>query len=118
MRAGLMVAALPSASADATSARGGSWDSIHVFEAAERTRTRSAHYKLTSTVMLHLTRRKDALGDMELGGSMTRQVRQETMLSARSFSSDADIVITPYRPTKTRRSIPRCPTRTSPTSAG
>src|SRR5262245_33141504 len=30
----------------------GSWDSIHVFETGERGRT--AHYKLTSTIMLHL----------------------------------------------------------------
>ncbi|KAG6919186.1 hypothetical protein DXG01_008484 [Tephrocybe rancida] len=34
----------------------GSWDSIHVFETAER--GRQAHYKLTSTVMLHLVTRR------------------------------------------------------------
>ncbi|KAJ3534996.1 hypothetical protein NM688_g7042 [Phlebia brevispora] len=33
----------------------GSWDSIHVFEAAER--GRQAHYKLTSTIMLSMVHR-------------------------------------------------------------
>ena len=69
----------------------GSWDSIHVFETAER--GRQAHYKLTSTVMLQLLTRKgtdndvvkgDANskgpeewkreGEVSLSGSMTRQV--------------------------------------------
>lgn len=66
----------------------GSWDSIHVFEVAER--GRSAHYKLTSTVMLNLINRLSGEmeagpdgkgegwkhnGDVTLSGSMTRQVR-------------------------------------------
>lgn len=74
----------------------GSWDSIHVFEAYERGRT--AHYKVTSTVLLQLVTRKasesdetekkgspDAAkkgpdawkrdGEVILSGSMTRQVR-------------------------------------------
>ena len=69
----------------------GSWDSIHVFETAER--GRQAHYKLTSTVMLQLLTRKgtdnDVMkgdadskgpeernreGEVNLSGSMTRQV--------------------------------------------
>ena len=69
----------------------GSWDSIHVFEAAER--GRQAHYKLTSTIMLQLVTHKDGKddtekqvagfgngtgwtreGDIILSGSMTRQV--------------------------------------------
>ncbi|KAJ4477391.1 F-actin-capping protein subunit beta [Lentinula aciculospora] len=65
----------------------GSWDSIHVFETAER--GRQAHYKLTSTVMLQLTMKKNDAedddrraegregwkcdGEVTLGGSMTRQ---------------------------------------------
>ncbi|TDL19933.1 F-actin capping protein, beta subunit [Rickenella mellea] len=75
----------------------GSWDSIHVFEASERGRT--AHYKLTSTIMLQLvTRRsgngsgnekgKEADGDgrsseseVNLSGSMTRQIEQDAPLS-------------------------------------
>ena len=40
----------------------GSWDSIHVFEAAER--GRQAHYKLTSTIMLQLVTHK---GENETG---------------------------------------------------
>jgi capping protein beta len=71
----------------------GSWDSIHVFETAER--GRQAHYKLTSTVMLQLVTRKGSdneteergnngskggagwkhEGEVSLSGSMTRQVR-------------------------------------------
>lgn len=70
----------------------GSWDSIHVFETAER--GRQAHYKLTSTVMLHLLTRRGTdndspgkgdtesrgfeswkrEGEVSLSGSMTRQV--------------------------------------------
>lgn len=68
----------------------GSWDSIHVFEAAER--GRQAHYKLTSTIMLQMTNRSIAAagkderskessagdasreGEVLLSGSMTRQV--------------------------------------------
>lgn len=72
----------------------GTWDSIHVFETAER--GRQAHYKLTSTIMLHMVDRlstsnhaqekgpsgkeRDEKGDVKrdgevsLSGSMTRQV--------------------------------------------
>ncbi|KAK2460285.1 hypothetical protein APHAL10511_007674 [Amanita phalloides] len=71
----------------------GSWDSIHVFEAAER--GRQAHYKLTSTIMLQLVTRKASEGDdkqngewtgieglkregeVSLSGSMTRQTEQD-----------------------------------------
>ncbi len=53
----------------------GGWDSIHVFEAIDRART--AHYKLTSTVILHLRAANDALGDMDLSGNMTRQIEQD-----------------------------------------
>lgn len=74
----------------------GSWDSIHVFEAAER--GRQAHYKLTSTVMLQLVTRngsdpEDAQkndskdndgwkrdGEVNLSGSMTRQTEQDMTL--------------------------------------
>ncbi|CAF9918745.1 MAG: F-actin-capping protein subunit beta [Gomphillus americanus] len=53
----------------------GVWDSIHVFEAVEQ--GRSAHYKLTSTVILHLRTGGDKLGSLDLGGNMTRQVEQD-----------------------------------------
>jgi capping protein beta len=66
----------------------GSWDSIHVFEASERGRT--AHYKLTSTVMLHIVAGKKAIGNEETGttgegkadlsGSLTRQIEQDATL--------------------------------------
>jgi len=53
----------------------GAWDSIHVFEAVDRART--AHYKLTSTVILHLSTGNDALGEMDLSGNMTRQIEND-----------------------------------------
>ncbi|EON64233.1 F-actin-capping protein subunit beta [Coniosporium apollinis CBS 100218] len=52
-----------------------SWDSIHVFEALDRART--AHYKLTSTVILNLGTEAEALGSMDLSGNMVRQIEQD-----------------------------------------
>jgi len=74
----------------------GSWDSIHVFEAAER--GRHAHYKLTSTIMLQMVdrpsgsgnekddKRGDAKkeGEVALCGSMTRQIEQDWPLQDQS----------------------------------
>ncbi|GAM86010.1 hypothetical protein ANO11243_040200 [Dothideomycetidae sp. 11243] len=51
------------------------WDSIHVLEVVER--GRSARYKLTSTVILGLGMKNEALGNVDLSGNMTRQVEQE-----------------------------------------
>lgn len=101
----------------------GSWDSIHVFEAAER--GRQAHYKLTSTVMLQMvdraTSKSDSVfagrekddknevkreGEVTLSGSMTRQV------SCRS-SIQFDLVIHNGVPSNfvRRNKIGRCKTR-------
>lgn len=98
------LAAMNPSSADEPS---GSWDSIHVFETAER--GRQAHYKLTSTIMLQLvTRQTDkpedaqvssfssaekrssdhgrrSSGEVNLSGSMTRQVRVNSESSQRLF---------------------------------
>lgn len=86
----------------------GTWDSIHVFETAER--GRQAHYKLTSTVMLHLvTRRTEdartqavatqekkasdhgskSSGEVDLSGSMTRQVICDDLQLLNSSFSDS-----------------------------
>jgi capping protein (actin filament) muscle Z-line, beta len=88
------IALSPSEPGDAS----GTWDSIHVFEAAER--GRQAHYKLTSTIMLQLTTKTGDVtnsadtvskakedgakhgsgsrdGDIVLSGSMTRQTEQD-----------------------------------------
>ncbi|PAV16153.1 F-actin capping beta subunit [Pyrrhoderma noxium] len=89
-------------SPNSNEAPSGSWDSIHVFEAFER--GRNAHYKLTSTIMLHLVTQSqnhvqkerggfssstanttsggDTLegsgkGSITLSGSMTRQIEQD-----------------------------------------
>uniref|UniRef100_A0A671TH81 F-actin-capping protein subunit beta n=1 Tax=Sparus aurata TaxID=8175 RepID=A0A671TH81_SPAAU len=56
----------------------GCWDSIHVVEVQEKTSGRTAHYKLTSTVMLWLQTTKTGSGTMNLGGSLTRQVHCQT----------------------------------------
>jgi capping protein beta len=53
----------------------GSWDSIHVFETAER--ARMSHYKLTSTVILNMINGDGTLGEMDLSGNMTRQIEQD-----------------------------------------
>jgi hypothetical protein len=53
----------------------GSWDSIHVFDAQDRART--AHYKLTSTVILSLGTDSEALGGLDLSGNMVRQVEAD-----------------------------------------
>jgi len=60
----------------------GCWDSIHVVEVQEK--SRSAHYKLTSTSMLWLQTNKVGSGTMNLGGSLTRQVEQDAAVSEAS----------------------------------
>ncbi|GIY77857.1 f-actin-capping protein subunit beta [Caerostris darwini] len=63
----------------------GCWDSIHVVEVQtvllnkkEKSSGRSAHYKLTSTVMLWLQTNKSSSGTMNLGGSLTRQIESDS----------------------------------------
>jgi len=53
--------------------RDGSWDSIHVMEVKETADKKRATYKLTTTVMLTMKVEKDAIGDSDLSGSLTRQ---------------------------------------------
>lgn len=54
------------------SVRKGVWDSIHVVEVREESATK-AHYKLTTTIMLHMEVDKAEVGDALLAGSLTRQ---------------------------------------------
>jgi capping protein (actin filament) muscle Z-line, beta len=75
------------------------WDSIHVFEVDERrtvgSQGKSAHYKLTSTVILHLAQNSSSTGsssgsgkdDMTLAGSMTRQLESTLPLTPTGSSS-------------------------------
>ncbi|KAK5088273.1 F-actin-capping protein subunit beta [Lithohypha guttulata] len=59
------------------------WDSIHVVEVDERGKTsKSAHYKLTSTVILHLGKDNDAVGNLTLAGSLTRQVESDLAIES------------------------------------
>ncbi|SCV69339.1 BQ2448_2359 [Microbotryum intermedium] len=70
-----------------------SWDSVHVFEASERGRT--AHYKLTSTVMLYISRTAIKLPkskEVTLCGSMTRQNELEAPLDAASNQLGSHVV--------------------------
>ena len=62
----------------------GCWDSIHVVEVTEKSSGRSAHYKLTSTSMLWLQTNKVGSGTMNLGGSLTRQIEQDSPVSEAS----------------------------------
>ncbi|XP_070496790.1 F-actin-capping protein subunit beta [Chironomus tepperi] len=62
----------------------GCWDSIHVVEVQEKSSGRTAHYKLTSTAMLWLQTNKQASGTMNLGGSLTRQIEQDSPVSETS----------------------------------
>ncbi|CAF1135677.1 unnamed protein product [Adineta ricciae] len=59
----------------------GCWDSIHVVEVQEKQSGRSAHYKLTSTVMLWLQTHKTMSGMMNLGGSLTRQLEADHQIT-------------------------------------
>lgn len=59
----------------------GCWDSIHVIEVQEKSSGKSAHYKLTSTVMLWLQTTREGSGTLNLGGSLTRQVEQDATVS-------------------------------------
>jgi capping protein beta len=59
----------------------GCWDSIHVIEVQEKQNGRSAHYKLTSTVMLWLQTHKTMSGMMNLGGSLTRQLESDQQIT-------------------------------------
>ncbi|KAF2723241.1 F-actin capping protein, beta subunit [Polychaeton citri CBS 116435] len=64
----------------AARAKGG-WDSIHVLEVTEEAAKRSAHYKLTSTVILDLAASDPAaVGELELAGNLTRQTEQSLPL--------------------------------------
>ncbi|CAF0779334.1 unnamed protein product [Didymodactylos carnosus] len=58
----------------------GCWDSIHVVEVQEKQSGRTAHYKLTSTVMLWLQTHKATSGMMNLGGSLTRQLESDSQI--------------------------------------
>ncbi|RKO98576.1 hypothetical protein CXG81DRAFT_28605 [Caulochytrium protostelioides] len=57
----------------------GTWDAIHVLEVRERGQ-RQAHYKLTSTILLQMVTATPALGQMALGGSLTRQTELDAPL--------------------------------------
>lgn len=59
----------------------GCWDSIHVVEVQEKSGGRSAHYKLTSTVMLWLQTTRQNSGMMNLGGSLTRQIETDSPIN-------------------------------------
>lgn len=59
----------------------GGWDSIHVLEVTESAGKRSAHYKLTSTVILDLSTSSPAVDTLELAGNLTRQTQQDLPLS-------------------------------------
>lgn len=60
----------------------GTWDSIHVVEVSEE--GKNATYKLTSTVMLSVTTATTGAGNVNLAGSLTRQVEDEKKVDERN----------------------------------
>ena len=74
--------------ASGTGGAKGGWDSIHVLEVTESATKRSAHYKLTSTVILDLGLKSAAVDSLELAGNLTRQTQQDLPLSG---LRDADV---------------------------
>jgi capping protein beta len=63
-----------------TGEKEGGWDSIHVLEVSEAATKRSAHYKLTSTVILDLGLSSSAVDRLDLAGNLTRQTQQDLQL--------------------------------------
>jgi len=57
----------------------GTWDSIHVVEVGDSKKT--AHYKLTSTVMLSIETETANTGKVNLAGSLTRQDEKDLPVS-------------------------------------
>jgi capping protein beta len=55
----------------------GSWNSIHVVQVIPAPGGRSAHYQLTSTILLELITQNPSLGQMDLAGNLTRQAEQD-----------------------------------------
>ncbi|KAI7229122.1 F-actin capping protein [Hortaea werneckii] len=64
-----------------TNAGKGGWDSIHVLEVNEAATKRSAHYKLTSTVILDLGLSSQSVDSLDLAGNLTRQAQADLSLS-------------------------------------
>ena len=54
----------------------GCWDSIHIIETLQSENPSKATYKLTTTVMLHMSVEKFEVGNSTLSGSLTRQVKE------------------------------------------
>ena len=61
--------------ADTRFVKKGGWDSIHIVEVVPSADNKSATYKLTTTVMLNMSVDNEEVGDTNLSGSVTRQVR-------------------------------------------
>lgn len=57
----------------------GGWDSIHIVEVVPNPDNKSATYKLTTTVMLNMSVDNREVGDTNLSGSVTRQVRRREL---------------------------------------
>ena len=58
----------------------GSWDSIHVVEVIPSADNKTFTYKLTTTIMLTMSVDNEEVGDTNLSGSITRQVRKVAMI--------------------------------------
>lgn len=51
----------------------GQWDAIHVLEVVDKPRG-MFNYKITSTILVNMANHDSKLGELDLGGTLTRQV--------------------------------------------
>ncbi|CDS40155.1 F actin capping protein subunit beta [Echinococcus multilocularis] len=73
---GFAMAILIKKTGNSTSVRG-SWDSVHIVEVQEHSTAKSAHYKLTSTIIMWIDTNTHECGSSALGGHFTRMKEHE-----------------------------------------
>ncbi|TKA23092.1 hypothetical protein B0A50_07409 [Salinomyces thailandicus] len=81
-----------STNASASAGKGG-WDSIHVFEVNEAAGKRSAHYRLTSTVILDLGLSSQSVDNLDLAGNLTRQTQADLSCGFRDSEVELQHVV-------------------------
>ncbi|VDL92281.1 unnamed protein product [Schistocephalus solidus] len=73
---GFAMAVLIKKTGDASPANG-CWDSIHIVEVQERPAAKTAHYKLSSTVMAWVSTNSEKSGASVIGGNISRSLERE-----------------------------------------
>jgi hypothetical protein len=91
----------------------GCWDSIHVVEVRNESSSKAV-YKLTTTIMLSMSVDKSVVGDTNLSGSLTRQVKKNYFYFSSSFLLGSYLTFLHGR--SNNRTLSMRPRHTSPTS--